>query len=73
MENKTINSIGSFLGILPNNPLINPIIDQETICHIAHIPIPSIIFDKKVVSTASNIAATGPKNSPHIIIREVTG
>lgn len=58
---------------IPNNPLNNPITPQDIICHIVHIPIPNNILDRNVVKIARIIAATGPKNMPHIIINDVTG
>lgn len=56
--------------IIPANIPIKP---QETICHIVHIPVPNIIFDRKVMSNARTIPLTGPRNNPLIIITEVTG
>jgi len=48
-------------------------IPQEIICQIVQIPIPRIIFDKKVVKMAKITAAPGPKINPQIIIKDVMG
>jgi hypothetical protein len=47
--------------------------DQDTTCQIVQIPIPSSIFDKKVDRKVRNIAATGPRMMPQMIIIDVIG
>jgi hypothetical protein len=58
---------------LPRSPLIKPITDQDTICHMVHMPIPNSIFDRKAVNNVSNMAAVGPRMRPQTIIIDVTG
>lgn len=68
-----MTAVGVFRGIMPINPLSNPIIPHETTCQTVQIPIPSNILDKNVVSIAKIIAAIGPRSKPHIIMIDVTG
>ena len=50
-----------------------PMKPHVVICQIAHIPIPSIIFDKNVTKIAIITPAKGPSKTPVIIIIAVTG
>ncbi len=64
---------GTFLKNFPIRPLMTPIIPHEIICQTLQIPMPRIIFDKKVVNIASITAAPGPRISPQVIMIAVTG
>lgn len=65
--------MGIFVKNFPNNPLMKPMIPHEITCQIVQIPIPRIIFDKKVIKSANITAARGPNINPEIIRIDVTG